>query len=553
MRYVRLLVGLTTALLAACGSPPVTPVSLATATPTPHVIVQEVIKKVIIPPTPNMVERTLSPTPPPSPGGQSTADQSTGLNPQLVACLRGVLAPEAFSAIYVIGSRRESVAESRMVSGCYSAQDSGGSGRQQEAPQEDHPPAGQSASQGSEGQQGPHQQQPDTNGPTAIKSVYGTDLTNCSNTIKSFDSPPVPLEMLVHIEPMGNMGGRSGHITPTDHLYINVISTGSKSVPVLAIADGYLVKLKRRADREGQPDWRAVIEHSCSLFSWYIHWDTPSEAILKQVTLDSSGTWFGRIPVQSGDPVGYVGEPLSHQQASTDDFDWAVSDTNTLLKGFIIADRYQAEPWKIHLVDPFDYYDDPLKSALIKKSLRTLEPHGGKIDYDVDGRLVGNWFLEGTRDYAATGLVGTDESDWPMIFGRDAGECTRPYWDKELKRETGNIPCAYWLGHAVFSYHHIEPRKVMISLGLHYDREGGTETPWAVLGNGPDPANVSVDTGEVKYILIDRKTPLGGDARPIGTLLVKMLDERSIKTELFFGVGASMVNGFTERAKIYRR
>ena len=64
---------------------------------------------------------------------------------------------------------------------------------------------------------------------------------------------------------MGKMGGSSGHITPTDHLYINVTSAGPESVPVLAIADGHLAKIFRMPDREGHPDWQVIIEHSCSL------------------------------------------------------------------------------------------------------------------------------------------------------------------------------------------------------------------------------------------------------------------------------------------------
>ncbi len=87
---------------------------------------------------------------------------------------------------------------------------------------------------------------------------------------------------------MGKMGGHSGHITPTDHLYIQVNSDAPKSVPVQATADGHLVKITKMPDREGSSDWRAIIEHSCSVFSWYIHLDGFSDTILEQITLPSS-------------------------------------------------------------------------------------------------------------------------------------------------------------------------------------------------------------------------------------------------------------------------
>jgi hypothetical protein len=374
------------------------------------------------------------------------------------------------------------------------------------------------------------------------------------------------LEKLVHIEPMGKMAGVGGHITPTDHLYIKAISTGPNSVPVLAIADGYLVQIEEGSAGEDTIEFRVVIEHSCSLFSWYIHLETFSESVLQQITLNQSGSWFGRVPVKSGETIGYVGYLHPEQKGfdqDTDDFDWAVSDTNTLLKGFIIPDHYKAEPWKIHIVDPFDYYDDPLKSALIEKVLGDPETPGGKIDFDIDGRLVGNWFLDGTRDYAATGLIEINQSDWPGILGMDPGECTSPYWDKELSRDIGDTPCAYWLGHAVFAYDYLVPDMVLISLGLHHDGKGGLQTPWMVLGNSPNPADVSVDTGVVKFELVDSGlgvgdlsrsgVPSGDDVLPVGTLLVKMLDDRSIQTELFVGMRADKVDGFTENLRIYRR
>ncbi len=361
------------------------------------------------------------------------------------------------------------------------------------------------------------------------------------------------------------MGGLSGHITPTDHLYIRATSTGPKSIPVQAIADGFLVKIGRMPDREGLPDWRAIIEHSCSVFSWYIHLDVFSETILQQITIPSDGPWYGRIPLKSGEPVGYVGEMLSYQQGfdvDTDDFDWAVTDTSTVLPGFIIPDHYRGEAWKIHSVDPFDYYDDPLKNALRKKSLRTAAPVGGKIDFDIDGRLVGNWFLDGTRDYFASGLAEAGESAWSKILGMDPGNCKTPLWDKDLGRDIGYTPCAYFRGHAVFAYEYRDPDIVLVSLGLHYDGYGGAQAPWMVLNNSPDPAQVSIDTGQVRYELVEsnastgdlaRQEPPSGNDVPIGTLLVEMLDARSIKVELFIGMRADTVDGFTDLARIYRR
>ena len=86
------------------------------------------------------------------PGGQPPARQGPALNPRVEACLRGVLSPEAFSAIFEIGSRGESEAEASLVGSCFEAQGTGGSAGQQGTPPGGQPPAGQGAG-GSDGQQ----------------------------------------------------------------------------------------------------------------------------------------------------------------------------------------------------------------------------------------------------------------------------------------------------------------------------------------------------------------------------------------------------------------
>ncbi|MFC1944114.1 hypothetical protein ACFLX5_01230 [Chloroflexota bacterium] len=41
------------------------------------------------------------------------------------------------------------------------------------------------------------------------------------------------------------------------------------------------------------------------------------------------------------------------------------------------------------------------------KNIRQVEPPGGKIDHDVYGRLIGNWFVKGTNGYQ--GISSTEE------------------------------------------------------------------------------------------------------------------------------------------------
>ena len=99
------------------------------------------------------------------PSGQASAGQGPALTPQVEACLRGVLTPDAFTAVFVTGSRGESSTEAPLIGQCFESQGSGGSAGQQGTPpasqpssqgsgsQQGTPPAGQSPSQGSGGQQ----------------------------------------------------------------------------------------------------------------------------------------------------------------------------------------------------------------------------------------------------------------------------------------------------------------------------------------------------------------------------------------------------------------
>ena len=195
--------------------------------------------------------------------------------------------------------------------------------------------------------------------------------------------------------------------------------------------------------------------------------------------------------------------------------------------------HYRGELWKIHVPNTLDYFNEPIRSKLIEKSVRTAEPISGKIDYDIDGRLVGNWFLEGTDGYA--------------------GDST------SFER--------YWLGHLSIVYDAYDPARIVISIAGYEDRDS---RQFGVKGNSPDPADVGIGNGLIKYELVDyyHITSGGGSWDAIspvkisktasneivqGIVLVQMIETRKIKFEAFPGKTASQVSGFTENANIYER
>ncbi len=229
--------------------------------------------------------------------------------------------------------------------------------------------------------------------------------------------------------------------------------------------------------------------------------------------------------MKAGDPIGKIGGQT---------LDFAIWDMDVRLTGFVIPEHYEGELWKIHTADPLNYYMDELKAKILSKYIRTAEPISGKIDYDIDGKLVGNWFIEGSGGYIPKGLEG----------GRE-----------------------YWKGHFSIHYDMYDPTSIVFSIGDY----GGEATQFAVKNNRPDPASVDTSSGLIKYELVqqdwvdlsgnpwDRDSFVKGldaknhDDMVQGTALVQMLENRKIKLEVFPGKKASQVSSFTNNAKIYER
>ena len=336
-------------------------------------------------------------------------------------------------------------------------------------------------------------------------------------------SPMDPADIGV-ILPLGLMV--DAHVTPIDHQYYSPkdLSLGRDAYPVRSPVDGRIVLIQHRdrfvGDRDAgdsTSEFRIVIEHSCTFWIYFdliTSLDAGVAAQLEKTPAGMESAWV-RIPVKAGEAIGRIG-------AQT--LDIGVVNTEVTLKGFVVPEHYDAEPWKIHSVDSFDYYDEPLRAELLALNPRTAEPRGGKIDYDIDGRLAGNWFREGTNGYQ-----GVDRS-------------------------------RYWAGHFSAAYHFIDPHEITLSFG---DYDGRSRQFW-VKGNAPNPADVSVETGLVVYELVPVGTFFQGrgsttvirnrqDDRVDGVALLELIEDRKLKLEVFPGKTAVEVTGFSDAALIYSR
>lgn len=367
-------------------------------------------------------------------------------------------------------------------------------------------------------------------GGSHVETMFGPitcEPTSENIQLTSHIYPPDDFDVII---PMGRMW--DSHVTPTDHLYWSMSEERQRGM-VMSPADGTIVRVARFHNdqfpywdhSQTEPDIRVIIAHSCDLFSIFIHVGELAPGIASIVgDLAPGESWHPGpgelIEVESGDPIARFG-------GST--IDYSLHDETVVLAGFQIPEHYEGEPWKVHTVDPFDYMTDELVADLLPKNERTVAPFGGQIDYDVTGTIAGNWFMDGTFDYGGNGSSHE-----------------------------------YWNGHLAIAYDHIDPSQIRISIGrdigITNDDCSGCGGVYAVNGNAPDPGSVTVSDGLVKYELTGRqhaspdsteKTISNGVV--IGTFLVQVLDDSSIKTEFVKGVPASGVTEFSAAAIVYRR
>lgn len=336
---------------------------------------------------------------------------------------------------------------------------------------------------------------------------------------------PINSDDIGIVIPMGMMVG--GHVTPIDHMYFQPINFQSApdTYNVYADADGIINSIQSEPNTNGENKYnkiRIIIHHTCDFYSIYNLLTSLSPDLLNITgPMNPGDSYTGFIVVKKGQLLGKIGGQT---------LDLSVNYDKITLTGFIVPEHYAGESWKIHTVDPFDYFTEPDKSEILAKNLRQALPRGGKIDYDIDGKLIGNWFIEGSGGYP-----------------------------------TKYIPDVY-KNHASFVYDHVDPAHIIISLG----NVSGEPKQYGVKGNSPDPKDVSVSTGLVKYELAipdyvrtngqywDRfayANDLKGINQNIvqGVVLVQLISERKLKLEIFPNKTVQDVSGFTNNFLIYER
>ncbi len=361
-----------------------------------------------------------------------------------------------------------------------------------------------------------------------------TRFTGCKGSGPvTFAQSPMRVSDFGNMLPYGVVVG--GHVTPIDHMYFSPanVSLGRDAYEVRAIGDAVIYSIQPRdvnveSGAAKLREWRVDMAHTCTFTSYFDLLTSLAPDLEAAYNASRAGNQGPlSVPVKAGQLVGRIG-------AQTLDF--GVYDYNVTLPGFLVPSHYDREPWKVHTVDPFPHFPPDVRAAMLAKMLRTAEPRAGKIDWDVDGALVGNWFKVGTNGYA------------------------------------GVDPSNYWEGHLSVSPDTYDPSHVVFSIGDF----NGTPRQFGVKGN-PDPAKVTPASGLLKWELVtfdeyDNKTGERGfsrdgttgiqpgdgitarnDDQVVGVALLQMTGPRALKLEVFPGKAAADVTGFDADAWSYER
>ncbi len=296
------------------------------------------------------------------------------------------------------------------------------------------------------------------------------------------------------------------------------------NVPVFAVADGVII-LASNGTRavpsipdapeslwgRTYDDHLLVLKVSTTITVNYAHITTFHPTLaekLGNLPKDEVGHKVA-VAVHGGDTIGFVGPHGA--------MDFSLTDRSLKLN-FLNPSRYPDN--HIFAGDILDYFREPVLSRILEVTPRQIPPRGGKIDYDIEGRIIGNWFLEGTTSYIQ--------------------------WSRQL----------------AIVYSHIWGDRITIADGSPMRDVPGIEGPgapdvWWVKGNSPLPETVGVGSGIVKYTLISGKDlrdtgEYNDELQPVrGIMLVEMIDPGRIRVEVFKGATAAEM--FTSAAKVYVR
>jgi hypothetical protein len=293
-------------------------------------------------------------------------------------------------------------------------------------------------------------------GPTSPGPTSSTPAAPAGTLV--LRASPIDQGAIRWITPLGNLNPPA-HSIPTDHIYFYFADPDAAESPIVrrtefrAPGDGTVTTVLGSVGAESK-----IFVRQTSTFSYYLDHLILS-APLTRGSVITTGQVLGTTGTAYGIDLGVINDSLT--------------------LNFIIPSHYIGDT--IHADAPLKYFEEPLRSQLYARVQRIGPDLDGKIDFDVAGRLSGNWFIGPNAVLA-------------------------------------------------FAYDTYDPSKVRISTGA-----GTLQGVFGIAAGDPTPSDVSPQSGRIRYTLTRAITgpPKPGSGGLAGYMLVEMTDATHIKMETF--------------------
>ncbi len=321
----------------------------------------------------------------------------------------------------------------------------------------------------------------------AVTACGGTMPTNEPTAV--FASLPLPADRVACVHPLGEVV-LPGQVIGANLSRWDVHEQGACGapvpftggpVPVLAAARGMVVTV---GGADGRTVTIAVSENI-----EYTYTGVALDGFIREGTA-----------VPAGQRLGLVANPDSGIGFGITDF--------TRVNAWIATARYP-DSYR-HARHPVEFYEGALRTEIVMRTGNVAAP-AGRLVWDVDGQLAGNWFREFTP--------------------RTAEAVTAPYWEGHLS----------FRGDARF------PEQPRVGLGTRF--AGGCKC--APRAGEPAFGAVTPQAGPVAYHLVRVRADGTVTTQFFGTLLVEMVASDRLRVELFAGDVAAAT--FTAAAEIFVR
>lgn len=294
-----------------------------------------------------------------------------------------------------------------------------------------------------------------------------------------FSASPIGQDRIRWITPLGNLNP-PGHAIPTDHIYFYFADPEARESPearrseFYAPGNGTVTTVLGGVGQESK-----IFVRQTASFVYYLDHLILS-APLTRGSVVTAGQLLGTTGNAYGIDLGVINDAVTHN--------------------FIIPSHYIADT--LHADAPLKYFEEPLRSQLYARVERLGDEKDGRIDFDVAGRLSGNWFVGGTQAVLS------------------------------------------------FAYDTYDPLEVRISTA-----RGNPQGVFSIAASDPLPRDVTPASGLVRYTLkraiTGRPRFTFADSGVIAYMLVQMTDDSRLRMEMF--PAANPPTEFTSGAGVYTR